>query len=726
MLRVSRPTSVPEFLLSPRVQEEQKNLFAYLRRDADERKSRRDNLNEDIFFSSDLLSILSETFKQKCAFCETVIGFHGNTLHFRPLRFAETGKTHNNEYYLWLAFEWRNLFYACDYCVRSKGNKFPIKSTPANYLSTYESIIRNEKPLLVDPTSEDPGRHLYFSISGDAFGLTEKGRHSIETFNLNRDELKSERKILINQLLETLGQTPNYNVEKLLDSSAPQAGVLRSVLKRLVETWKSYPVSPSGGGNAFIQRFFESWFKATEAQLTSLRESISHIRNNQSIPDLHIPTIYSFIEELPASIFEEIRGEISNIQITNFRAIKDLEIRIPSKRTMRAGAPSLVILGENSTGKSSILAAIALALIGSREARKFKKHFPSLVHSSSQIRFDQLDQPDIKVDIGFHALSYQSSFQYDPMLSKLEGPPNPTLIVLGYGPRRFFDPKRQEYKYGEAERVKTLFDPLATIPYPGDWLRAQTGSRFDTIAAALRIVLAMDDADELLIESDYLAVRANGRITPIDSLSEGYKSVFVMTIDIIRELLQHWDNLEQAQAVVLIDELETHLHPRWKMQVMTSLRRVFPRVQFIVTTHDPLCLRGMDDNEVIVLQRDETGHISPLEGLPSVKGMTAEQLLTSDYFGLASTTDPSTEIELARLAGDVIRSQNNQHKTLPAASTMALISHLSLGDSPTEQIIQDALVKYLEGREVQRGRLQPALREQAVNAVLKALTDSEN
>ena len=153
--------------------------------------------------------------------------------------------------------------------------------------------------------------------------------------------------------------------------------------------------------------------------------------------------------------------------------------------------------------------------------------------------------------------------------------------------------------------------PLFRIPATG--FEAQTGSRFATTAAALRVVLALDDDDELLIDLDQLSVRANGRITPIDALSEGYRSVFVMTVDIIRELLNYWDEiLNGAQAVVLIDELETHLHPRWKMQVMTSLRKVLPRVQFIVTTHDPLCLRGMDDGEVVVLQRDENDHIHRL------------------------------------------------------------------------------------------------------------------
>lgn len=183
--------------------------------------------------------------------------------------------------------------------------------------------------------------------------------------------------------------------------------------------------------------------------------------------------------------------------------------------------------------------------------------------------FDQLDEHEVAVQINFFFERSPATFKYDPLSRAVSGPGDPAMIVLGYGARRFFDQRVKEHAAGAAARVKTLFDPLATIPYPGEWLRAQTGSRLDTVSAALRIVLALDDDDELIVEPERLAVRANGRVTPIDALSEGYRSVFVMTVDIIRELLNHWEHLEDAQAVVLIDELETHLHPRWKMQVMT-------------------------------------------------------------------------------------------------------------------------------------------------------------
>jgi hypothetical protein len=69
---------------------------------------------------------------------------------------------------------------------------------------------------------------------------------------------------------------------------------------------------------------------------------------------------------------------------------------------------------------------------------------------------------------------------------------------------------------------------MTTIPYLGAWLAEQTGSTLDTIVAALRIVLALDYQDVSIRYGDDLAVRVNDRITTINLLSEGYRSVCVI------------------------------------------------------------------------------------------------------------------------------------------------------------------------------------------------------
>jgi hypothetical protein len=162
----------------------------------------------------------------------------------------------------------------------------------------------------------------------------------------------------------------------------------------------------------------------------------------------------------------------------------------------------------------------------------------------------------------------------------------------------------------------------------------------------------LSDADDFERDDDpetpgQIYVRRDGQRMAMKDLSVGYKSVIAMVCDIIREMLHHYDNMEFASAVVFIDEIETHLHPRWKMQIMTLLRRAFPKIQFIATTHDPLCLRGMYDGEVFVLQRSASDQVERVMDLPSIRGMRSEQILTSEFFGLGST-DPETDARLER------------------------------------------------------------------------------
>ncbi len=184
-------------------------------------------------------------------------------------------------------------------------------------------------------------------------------------------------------------------------------------------------------------------------------------------------------------------------------------------------------------------------------------------------------------------------------------------------------------------------------------------------------------------------------------LSVGYKSIIAMVCDIIREMLYHYDNLEFASAVVFIDEIETHLHPRWKMQIMTLLRRAFPKIQFIATTHDPLCLRGMYDGEVFVLQRSAEDQVERVADLPSIRGMRAEQILTSEFFGLGST-DPETDARLLRynrLAAQIETLSDVEHAELRRLRA-ALDDGMVLGSTLREQAYVEALRSEVERQDV--------------------------
>jgi predicted ATP-binding protein involved in virulence len=138
-------------------------------------------------------------------------------------------------------------------------------------------------------------------------------------------------------------------------------------------------------------------------------------------------------------------------------------------------------------------------------------------------------------------------------------------------------------------------------------------------------------------------VERDGDRVRLEELSAGYQSVIALATDVIKVLLSLWDTVPAAEAIVVVDELGAHLHPRWRMRIVPSLREVFPRVQFLASTHDPLCLRGLADGEVAVMERDPEGEIVAVTDLPSVAGLRVDQLLTSEHFGLNSTIDPQLD-----------------------------------------------------------------------------------
>jgi predicted ATP-binding protein involved in virulence len=94
---------------------------------------------------------------------------------------------------------------------------------------------------------------------------------------------------------------------------------------------------------------------------------------------------------------------------------------------------------------------------------------------------------------------------------------------------------------------------------------------------------------------------------PLHSLSIGYQTMFAWTVDLAWRMAQHHrdsSNPLQEPAVVLIDELDLHLHPKWQRRVRRDLSEVFPRVQFIVTTHSPVLAQTYLDTNIAVLARD--------------------------------------------------------------------------------------------------------------------------
>jgi predicted ATP-binding protein involved in virulence len=130
-------------------------------------------------------------------------------------------------------------------------------------------------------------------------------------------------------------------------------------------------------------------------------------------------------------------------------------------------------------------------------------------------------------------------------------------------------------------------------------------------------------------------------------LSDGYKSTITLAIDIMMKLSDAQSDMDKMSGIVLIDELGNQLHPRWQMRIVKQLRQVFPNINFIISTHHPLCLRGAEREEILLLRNLDNEVITNTE-LPDPASLRVDQILASEFFGLSSLVDPEIEARFNR------------------------------------------------------------------------------
>ena len=139
--------------------------------------------------------------------------------------------------------------------------------------------------------------------------------------------------------------------------------------------------------------------------------------------------------------------------------------------------------------------------------------------------------------------------------------------------------------------------------------------------------------------------KINDQHVPTIALSDGFRSIIALAGDLIWRLQQAFPNLDnptEARGVVLIDELDIHLHPLWQRDIANWLRNVFPNLQFIVTAHSPLVAIGAGEEALTLRFRAEKGNIK-IEKILDISTYDVDRVLRSPAFGLVSTHSPETE-----------------------------------------------------------------------------------
>ena len=312
---------------------------------------------------------------------------------------------------------------------------------------------------------------------------------------------------------------------------------------------------------------------------------------------------------------------LKSIRIENVRAIADLELDFDGED---GGARKwTLLLGENGTGKSTILRCIALLLCGRDALPELLGRDPSSWIRSGRTgaRIDgtiataQGEEREIHLELRRDETISRTLDRNTKPLAPLEDAIADTgqnYFLTGYGAsRRLGRPGiRGDERSDRAGRVRTLFDADATLRPLASWAMDLHYVRGESFLRLIRSALA-----ELLPDATFRDIdkarktlvfdTADGPVS-LDDLSDGYQNVAAWVGDLLYRTTGAFDDYSNPLAtrgLLLIDEIDLHLHVKWQRRLRRFIENKLPNFQIVATTHSPMTSQQAGRGEVRILAR---------------------------------------------------------------------------------------------------------------------------
>ena len=395
---------------------------------------------------------------------------------------------------------------------------------------------------------------------------------------------------------------------------------------------------------------------------------------------------------------------IKRVEINNVRSLKSLIWEIEEDQ-----CPGWhVIIGDNGSGKSTFLKAISSVLVFD-EIPRLRENWNSWLrnnYSLGEVLIDiiidcSVDElywniiylpdafpPDTEPFLQLETAWVRDIEDIERVYQSLIGSNNNSLKVKGqskglfssgYGPFRRFTGGDKDYQdsFESSPRLTahlSIFGEKVALTECLDWLQQL---RFKQLEKKEEGNL-LNSIIEFVNQSDFLPFNArikdissdgvtfidgNDCELPVEELSDGYRSILSMTFDLIRQLVrvygfdQVFDPNDPtkiiAPGVVLIDEIDVHLHPTWQRRIGIWFREHFPKIQFIVTTHSPLICQAASVGTVYRLPQpgsDEQGEMITGQMLDRLLYGNVLDAYGTEVFGEGITRSEKSKQNLARLA----------------------------------------------------------------------------
>ena len=539
-------------------------------------------------YGENLVQELGKVYHQKCAYCESKLekdNFSNSIDHYRP-----------SSHYFWLKYEWSNLLPCCRECSRSKRNRFPLFDETLRLYGSQEdtkewradsATLIAEQALLLHPALDVPEEHLWIDLDGVIYpaNASLKGVATIDSLALNTNNLVYRRKQTIQSILQLRNSFSDEELIAITEDKISKHEEFTLALKGVLAYLKGEKTTQTG--ECFITRLDINipFLKCSPVNIELNKRSKKHLILTGKNGSGKTSVINSLKDFLSSCVFDKT----------------DLgqAVYVYEKNAVMESKNHHVYTHLNTPYKNLI--------------QQFTNHSFFIIHFGALRTFPYLQNGGLEngVDISYKGVDtqeYSVNQQLFKYLIKLE-----TLRLF-----------TKENNKQEAEKIIDWYQQLNKI--------------LQKVLSDASAKIGFDRNGIDLIPYIHTVQHKENKLE-FRNLPDGYNAILTIILEIVLRLRYAKVSFEEARGIILIDEVDIHLHPELQKEIMPVLTSFFPNMQFIVTTHSPFVINSIEDAVIYDLENQQR--------LENVTALSYDALLKG-YMSIPKTHANIMEDKLSR------------------------------------------------------------------------------